>query len=613
MNDNQSDSTDPSAALAPEVRDNGALWSFTGVELIEISPELTLLLDPVAEKRLLVKKEVGICLTHCESYRSLRGHAEYLVATLPQLGGQVEPVIPVLQQICDAGLMRLAESVLNTLVMPINKTPPPPIRVFIITCDRPTAVARLLQSMANSSALELPESYTLKDDSRNPTHKAQNQELVNKHNEISTFQIQYFGMDAREKLLEHLLRAEPELEDSIRFLLNREEWGELPTYGLSRTLALLLGVGKRVLVFDDDVLCEAVRSPLPLAPVQFGSIFGRKAAFWDSEESLAGAKKTLSDCPLALMTRQLGVTLSDGLGTLSHSEMPPTALAKANGAFVQSLSHNSRILQTQCSIWGDPGTSNGHWISELDTESIDRLLAVPGSLLTTVDARASWLGYEGPTLTKHGVMSGLTGYDASHLLPPFLPALRGEDSLFSLMLLTLHPRSLVLSHPWAIPHHPIEERSARTLRAAIPPQGGIALLTRWVGDNVNFAGGLTPEQRLTRMAQGIADLTKISDADVKRVASSELARWQASQVAHFQRQLEHAAQLESRNWQQYLERGFQEAISAVQRPPTWEELLSYPTDEPSKALEKVRRGGHRLAQALEVWPQIWSAAKTFEL
>ena len=115
------------------------------------------------------------------------------------------------------------------------------------------------------------------------------------------------------------------------------------------------------------------------------------------------------------------------------------------------------------------------------------------------------------------------------------------------------------------------------------------------------------------MAQGIADLTKISDADVKRVASSELARWQASQVAHFQRQLEHAAQLESRNWQQYLERGFQEAISAVQRPPTWEELLSYPTDEPSKALEKVRRGGHRLAQALEVWPQIWSAAKTFEL
>ena len=32
------------------------------------------------------------------------------------------------------------------------KTPLPPVQVYIITCDRPAAVERLLQSMANSSA-----------------------------------------------------------------------------------------------------------------------------------------------------------------------------------------------------------------------------------------------------------------------------------------------------------------------------------------------------------------------------------------------------------------------------------------------------------------------------
>ena len=593
-------------------RGNNALWSFTGVELIEVSPELTLLMDPQSEKRLLVKKEVGICLTHCESYRTLRGHAEYLVATLPQLGGQIDRVIPVLEQVRDAGLMRSAESVLQNLLAPVDKTPLPPVRVFIITCDRPAAVERLLQSMSNSSALGLPARYTLIDDSRNASNVAQNQELVEKHNNSGPFQIDYFGLDAREKLLDHLLRAEPELEDSIRFLLDRREWGALPTYGLSRTLTLLLGVDNRVLVFDDDVLCEAVRSPLPLAPVQFGSISGRKAAFWDSDQSLADAKRTLSDCPLALMTRQLGVTLSEGLGSLSHGDMPATALASANGAFVRSLSPQSRILQTQCSTWGDPGTGNGHWISELDTDSVDRLLAVPGGLLATVDARASWLGYEGPTLTKHGVMSQLTGYDASQLLPPFMPALRGEDGLFSFMSLTLHPESLVLNHAWAIPHLPLEERSARSLRAAIPPQGGIALLSRWVGDNVSFGDGLTPDQRLTRMAQGVADLATLSNSEIKQFASSELARWQASQVAHFQRQLGHAAQLESRNWQQYLERGFQEAIAALQRPADWGDLLAYPTEEPMTTLETVRRGGKRLARALQAWPRIWDAARTFD-
>ena len=108
----------------------------------------------------------------------------------------MEPVIPVLQQICDAGLMTSAESVMPSLMVPVGKTPLPPVQVYIITCDRPAAVERLLQSMANSSALDLPENYTLIDDSRSLANSAQNQELVKTHNQKGTFQIDYFGMEA---------------------------------------------------------------------------------------------------------------------------------------------------------------------------------------------------------------------------------------------------------------------------------------------------------------------------------------------------------------------------------------------------------------------------------
>ena len=612
MSDNPSDSSNPSAALAQVGRDNGALWSFTGVELIEISPELTLLLDPASEKRLLVKKEVGICLTHCENYRSLRGHAEYLAATLPQLGGQVEPVIPVLQQICDAGLMRSAESVLPSLLVSADKTSLPPVRVFIITCDRPAAVERLLQSMATGSALALPESYTLIDDSRNPANSAQNQQLVEAHNQTGPFHVDYFGLEARERLLNHLISAEPTLEESVRFFLDRQAWGSLPTYGLSRTLALLLGAGKRVLVFDDDVLCEAVRSPLPSGAIQFGGITGRKAAFWGSEDAQRSAKQVLNDSPVALMTRQLGATLAEGLGTLSHGGLQPGALRSANGAFIRSLSPGSRILQTQCSTWGDPGTGSGHWIAELDADSIDRLLAVPEGLVATVDARACWLGYESPTLTKHGVMSQLTGYDASQLLPPFLPAFRGEDSLFAFMSLTLYPDSLVLNHNWAIPHHPLEARGQRSLRAPIAPQGGISLLTRWVGDSVRVEGALTPEQRLQRMAGSIGALTELNDDELRGFASTELARWQGSQVGQFEQQLQRSAELGSRNWQQYLERCREEAFSALQAVPSWSDLLAYPVDEPAETLNLVRQGGKQLAAGLVAWPALWRAAQSFE-
>ena len=100
-------------------KSEAALWSFTGVELIDASEELTLLLDTASEKRLLVRKEVAIALTHCEAYRTLRGHAEHLVATLPQLGGQVEPVIPVLAKIRDAGLLREGATSLRRLTTPV--------------------------------------------------------------------------------------------------------------------------------------------------------------------------------------------------------------------------------------------------------------------------------------------------------------------------------------------------------------------------------------------------------------------------------------------------------------------------------------------------------------
>lgn len=602
----------PATSVEAISTDEATLWSFTGVELIDVSDELTMLLDSMSDKRLLVRKEVGIALTHCEAYRTLRSHAEYLVTTLPQLGGQVEPVIPVLAQIRDAGLLREGAASLRAITATIEKGNLPAVQVFIITCDRPAAVERLLKSMIESTTQGLPESYTLIDDSRDLGNAQANEALVESHNAQAGFTVRYFGLEARARLLDHLIANEPNHEDSIRFLLDRQQWGDLPTYGLSRSLALLLGVGSRAIIFDDDVLCEAIRSPLPDEPLHFGGVSGRKAVFWSGREDQASAKKPLKDNPIALMARQLGTTLTEGIKTLSHGALPDTALQGANGTFVRSLTPASPILQTQCSTWGDPGTGHAHWISELDVASVDRLLSMPEGLVNTVDARASWLGYDGPTLTKHGVMSQLTGYDASQLLPPFMPAFRGEDSLFSFMLLTLHPDSLVLNYSWAVPHLPLEERSSRSLKAAIAAQGGMALLTRWIGDNVKLGQALTPEARLIGMAQSIEELTLLDNQALQAFARSELVRWQASQAGHFRRQLARSSQLQSKNWQQYLERGHEEVFTALQQTPDWDDLLGYSTEDPLETLSLVRSGGQNLAKALRAWPSIWSAAASFD-
>ncbi len=584
------------------------LWSFTGIELITLPGELTLLLDRHSGKRQMVRREVGIALTYCEAFRTLRGHAEHLVATLPQLGGQVEPVVPVLAQIRDAGLMTKADEALRRLTGAESRAEPSPVDVFIITCDRPAAVKRLLNSMAAAPTRDLPRQYTLIDDSRDDEAISENQRLVAAHNQTSDFRVKYFGLNEREQLINGLIDECPSHASSIRFLLDRAHWSDLPTYGLSRTLALLLGINSRVVVFDDDVLCEAVRSPFPGSGVQFGSITGRSATFWENADAQALQKRNLSDSPIALITRQLGQTLGQGLNSLSHGGVAAESLAGANGAFVRTLRSTSKILQTQCGTWGDPGTGGGHWIAELDVESVDRLLATPGGVMNTVDARATWLGYPTPTLTKTGVMSQITGYDASQLLPPFLPALRGEDGLFAYMLIAMHPDGLVLNHDWSVPHLPLDGRSSRGLKGAIPALGGVALLTRWIGDGINLGTQRTPEQHLSDLSERIETLCGTSEDELLAWGRGELAHFHAAQLDTYQHQLAHAEGLQSANWSQYLERGHNEMLAALQGEPTLADLLGLESQTSAIQLDEIRAGGRAFAEALRAWPEIWRSA-----
>jgi hypothetical protein len=113
------------------------------------------------------------------------------------------------------------------------------------------------------------------------------------------------------------------------------------------------------------------------------------------------------------------------------------------------------------------------------------------------------------------------------------------------------------------------------------------------------------------MALSIDELTRLSDDQVQTFARGELVRWQASQASHYQRQLARAPQLQSRNWQQYLERSHEEVFTALQQTPSWEDLLGHATDDPINTLANIRSGGQRLSQALKAWPQIWQAAATF--
>jgi hypothetical protein len=232
--------------------------------------------------------------------------------------------------------------------------------------------------------------------------------------------------------------------------------------------------------------------------------------------------------------------------------------------------------------------------------------------MNTVDARATWLGYPTPTLTKTGVMSQITGYDGSQLLPPFLPVLRGEDSLFAYMLIAMHPDGLVLNHDWAAPHLPLETRSSRGLKGHIPAKGGLSLLTRWIGDNIGASSERDPKSRLQRLAESIESLTELSQNGLLALGRSELAKAHASQLATYEQQLGHSDSLESANWSQYLARGRDELLQAVSSRPDYDDILGVDPGSGGATIDSLRTAGRSFAEALHAWPDIWQAAQRLQ-
>ena len=141
--------------------------------------------------------------------------------------------------------------------------------------------------------------------------------------------------------------------------------------------------------------------------------------------------------PLTAMLQSLGQPLNQLLNSqLSGAR----ALKGVDGRLTTSLDAESRVLLSQCGTWGDPGTADSGWVFFLQEASIKTTHRRHVRARKTIGCPNAWLGYRGATIGPYGSLSQLTGLDHRTLLPPYLPAGRGEDLLFAVMLQAASPR-----------------------------------------------------------------------------------------------------------------------------------------------------------------------------
>ena len=136
----------------------------------------------------------------------------------------------------------------------------------------------------------------------------------------------------------------------------------------------------------------------------------------------------------------------------------------------------------------------------------------------------------------------------------------------------------------------------------------MGLLTRWIGEQINPFEKLSPERRLTRLAESLASLAAQSPEDFLHQGQLGLAQWHAAQLQAYQHQLNRADSLSSQNWIRYLERGAQEMRQVMPANPSLGAVLAYPIGDSSGVMEQLQEGISSFAKALEAWPSIWRSA-----
>ena len=215
-------------------------------------------------------------------------------------------------------------------------------------------------------------------------------------------------------------------------------------------------------------------------------------------------------------------------------------------------------------------------------------------------------------------MAAVTGLDHRALLPPYLPAGRGEDILFGIMLQRLHPESAVWNEGWAIRHEPIDERKGRGELAPLSVKPGLSLLADWLGREPRDQWGLSPEQILIGLADQIRRLSSMESGSVESLVQQELVSKRGvllgQCIAHLGFLPGLADLSGSAEWRHFLEQSRDQLVNELQtaEPEPLTVLGDSGEGMGSSKLEALRDHGANFAKALDAWPEICVAAKDFE-
>lgn len=581
---------------------DGELFAVSPLTEFHLGGETMLARNALTGRSMALAAEVVNALSYCTTFRTLDEHVAELMAGSDGTPERAHAIRSILQSVRDGGLTLSAADLCRDLApaagADLRTAPEAPV-VAIVTCDRSAALQRLLQSLPQGCDLGSVHRLLIVDDSRAAEHRQRNQELARQAGRQSPCPLDYFGANEARQFIDSLLRQLPRYEQEIRFLADRERWSAFISTGVTRNLAQLLAVGRPLIVFDDDAVCNVYAPGFVREGLEF-SAGRRQASFFDTVDSQEGHRVSDAD-PVQRLNRCLGLTLPDALTAIGAPRLQQQALRPAESRFAARLSRQSRIKVTECGTIGDPGTQDYAWLGAVPEETARRIAGNARQAELALRNAPCWLGVDRLTFAPNANFSQLTGFDNREFLPPYFPFERGQDRVFGETLSFLFPGDVVLVHPWAVLHQRVAglER-AQDLQRRWNPGGFPGLLTFEPLERAAACHAVDLPSRLASLSASFNDLGHSAPDTLRRLRDEQRLRQSSLYLERLRKNLElsNGAVPAWADWlQQQLKRTREDMARAEEMPANTDEVIGL-----------WQAAWRAFGPALEAWPAIRAAA-----
>lgn len=424
----------------------------SGERLLLCAGEIEPLRVPDATARILLP---------CDQFRTLEEHVQTVIGHWPGMANSRTAITRALDSMRSSGVLVDEGSVFADLAGPVpdsasaQDSPQAPAVLYVRTCGRPAALARLLDSLVELRDRAQPlERLVVLDDSRNPGQERANAALIAEYRSRTAVELVHIGSGGRRDFVRATARRAGVEPDHLEWFLDGGDAESEGSYGCGYNLALLLSAGRPLALIDDDAqLRPHVRNSadggLVLAPTA-----NRRAWYSDDPGNPEAGWEAAQFNPVAEHGRWLGRSLA-GL-VVPEQGRKSELLAGLDSASLIEFRPAGRVRITVNGSIGDPGTREMLWQFQRPAFELQGWLAGEDRYRDLVTGRRLVRCVDQPlAYVENSLMTTtLCGIDNRQLLLPTIPRGRNEDRVFGELVRFLYPDNLFVDQAWCLRHQP---------------------------------------------------------------------------------------------------------------------------------------------------------------